>query len=102
MKSRCFLTSEDIEYLDKLFNYKIFLLTLLYRGSRDGWRFKDFHYKCDYLGPSITLLKIQDGCCIGGFTNAHWELSEEIKRKYDPEALLFNLTTQKSFPCLKP
>jgi hypothetical protein len=41
---------------------------LLFRGSRDGWMWADFHKKCDLKGPTITLIKIDEGPCIGGFT----------------------------------
>ena len=28
---------------------------LLYRGSVDGWMYKDFHTKCDKKGPTVCL-----------------------------------------------
>ncbi len=49
---------------------KAFVTYLLFRGSRDGWYGKDFHSRCDGKGPTISLYKIDDGQCIGGFTSA--------------------------------
>ena len=34
---------------------------LLYRGSRDGWMWADFHKRCDLKGPTITLIRINEG-----------------------------------------
>ena len=33
---------------------------LLYRGSKDGWKYKDFHDRCDGKGGTITLFKVKD------------------------------------------
>ncbi len=43
---------------------------MLYRGSRDGWYYQDLHQKSDMKGATVTLFKVKDGPCIGGFTNA--------------------------------
>ncbi len=47
-------------------------LSLLYRGSRDGWMGKDFHSRCDLKGPTLTLIQILDSDCIGGFSRSDW------------------------------
>ena len=60
---------------------------------------KDFHERCDDKGPTISLLKIKDGDCIGGYTKAQFS-SEYGKRIKDSTALLFNCTKQRSFPCV--
>ena len=42
---------------------------MMYQASKHGWMAKDFHDRCDFLGPTITLMKLtDDGPCIGGFT----------------------------------
>jgi hypothetical protein len=44
---------------------------MIYQASKNGWMPKDFHERCDYLGPTITIMKLaDDGPCIGGFTKA--------------------------------
>jgi hypothetical protein len=41
----------------------------MYKGSRDGWKMIDFHIACDNKGgPTISLFKMNDGSCIGGYT----------------------------------
>jgi hypothetical protein len=44
------------EFLQKILKNKEASLTLHYRGSTDGWMFKDFHNRCDDKGPTLTLL----------------------------------------------
>ena len=51
-------------------------LTLLYRGSKDGFRPVDFHNKCDNKGPSLTIIKSKAGKVFGGYTRQHWESNE--------------------------
>jgi hypothetical protein len=71
---------------------------LLYRGSDHGWKALDFHSRCDNKGPTISLFKIKDGDCIGGYTNAQWSSDERIKHVADSEAMLFNLSCKRHFP----
>jgi hypothetical protein len=69
---------------------------LLFRGSIHGWNFKDFHSRCDGQGPTISLFKVKDGDCIGGYTSAYW--SSENKLVGDSDAMLFNLSYKRHFP----
>lgn len=68
--SACATKKEEKIYLLKLLGNKILVTTLLFRGSIHGWKWKDFHSRCDNKGPTISLFKILDGDCIGGFTKA--------------------------------
>jgi hypothetical protein len=54
----------------KLLGNKRLVTYMLYRGSEHGWKFIDFHSRCDNKGPTISLFKIKDGDCIGGYTKA--------------------------------
>ncbi|ETO00348.1 TLDc domain-containing protein [Reticulomyxa filosa] len=48
-------------------------VTLLYRGSRDGFGVSDFHEKCDNKGATVTIvLSDQFNHVFGGFTNLQW------------------------------
>ena len=67
--SMCTSKINEKLYLLKLFDYKI-VTTLLYRGSKHGWKSKDFHSRCDGKGPTISLFKLKNGDCIGGYTKA--------------------------------
>jgi hypothetical protein len=57
---------------------------------------KDFHSRCDNKGPTISLFKILDGDCIGGYTKAKW--SSDNVYVGDSDAILFNLSCSRQFP----
>jgi hypothetical protein len=46
-----------------------FVTILLYSGSLHGWMAIDFHSRSDGKNPTITLYKVKDGDCIGGYTS---------------------------------
>jgi hypothetical protein len=56
--------------LYKILGSRELVTTLLYRGSNDGWKLKDFHSRCSNKRPTISLFKVKKGDCIGGFTTA--------------------------------
>jgi hypothetical protein len=97
--SECSINKDAHEFLQKQLMDKEALLTLHYRGSRDGWMLKDFHKRSDKKGATLTLLQIEYGDCIGGFTNRQWSSPEDGEWKSDPGAILFNLSRSRSFPC---
>ena len=68
--SLCTSDPKEKAYLHKLLNNRKLVMTLLYRGSRDGWEAYDFHRLCDRKSPTITLFKVKNGPCIGGYTMA--------------------------------
>jgi hypothetical protein len=70
MNSKCATEKQQKEYLMKLLGNKKLVTALLFRGSEHGWKAKDFHSRCDNKGPTISLFKVKDGDCIGGFTKA--------------------------------
>ena len=47
-------------------------LQLLYRMSRDGAMAKDFHSRCDFKGPTVSLFKTSTGRRCGGYTKERW------------------------------
>jgi hypothetical protein len=81
----------------KLLGNKLLITNLLFRLSEDG--LNNFHKYCDYKGPTISLLKVKDGDCIGGFTMANF-----YGLRYDRPtvgygcAFLFNLSCFRHFP----
>jgi hypothetical protein len=70
LDSKCAKDVKERYYMYKLLNFRLLNATLLYRGSDHGWEFIDFHSSCDHKGPTISLFKVKDGDCIGGFTTA--------------------------------
>lgn len=85
--------------MNQLLGNKRLITVLLYCGSKDGWKFIDFHSKCDNKGPTISLFKLKDGDCIGGYTSAPWS-SDAWPGKFvaDEDAMLFNLSRRRHFP----
>ena len=69
---------------------------LLYRGSADGWMYKDFHTKCDKKGPSICLFQSSNGRKCGGFTTQSWSNRDDAKQ--DTKSFLFSLDNKLVFP----
>jgi hypothetical protein len=96
VNSKCATEKQQKEYLHKLLGNKQLVTTLLYSGSLHGWMAIDFHSRCDKKGPTITLFKIKDGDCIGGYTKAKWS-SIDVDFA-DSEAMLFNLSCCRHFP----
>ena len=60
---------------------------------------EDFHKRCDMKGPTLTLMRVKDGPCIGGFTLCQWTSDEIGFWQTDRSAVLFNLTDKRKFPC---
>jgi hypothetical protein len=78
--------------------------TLLWRGSRDGFRAKTFHRRCDGHANTLTLIEDTEGNIFGGFTPAAWESGKKsLLARADPslKSFLFTLKNPRSFPARK-
>jgi hypothetical protein len=77
--------------------------TLLWRGSRDGFRGRDFHGRCDGHGNTLTLIEDTAGNIFGGFTPVEWESPQRSKSKADPslKSFLFTLKNPHNVPARK-
>jgi hypothetical protein len=62
----------------------------LYRGTRDGFSNKAFHYECDSHSNTLTLLKAKGTS--GVFTTVGWDSFSVDKS--DPNAFLFSPTNK--------
>ena len=70
----------SLAFVHSLLNGKS--LNLLYRGSRDGWKYVDFHSRCDNKGATLTLFKTDDGRVCGGYTAESWESNSVLTAVY--------------------
>jgi hypothetical protein len=71
--------------------------SLLYRGTRDGFRPRDFHSKCDGHSNTLTIIKAKESQFIfGGYTTVSWDSSNEWKS--DANAFIFSLTNNDNKP----
>ena len=91
---------------NKYLNNENIIFKLIYRATRDGDTAKEFHKRCDKIGPNLTLVKTDKKIRFGGFTNLNWEVpekSEDDKKskdgeyKHDPESFCFSLTNKKVY-----
>ena len=48
-------------------------ITLLYRGSRDGFKSSIFHEKCDKKGHTLVIIESTDNYIFGGYSSIDWE-----------------------------
>jgi hypothetical protein len=64
---------------------------IIYKGTKNGFRAKNFHDKCDNHPNTITIISANNRT-FGGFTSAHWHSRDEWS--YDPNAFLFSLDTK--------
>ncbi len=46
--------------------------TLLYRATEHGWSTSDFHSKGDNQGPTLTIVKTNQGYVFGGYNDQSW------------------------------
>ena len=53
-QSSCEIYKEDVSFFDEIIQ-NVTSVSLLYRGSRDGWMYEDFHRMCDKKDHTITF-----------------------------------------------
>jgi len=75
-------------------------LTLLWRGTRDGFASSTFHKLCDGKGKTLTVVKTTSGYIIGGYTSVPWSSAEHYIA--DPTAFLFTLVNPNNKPLKLP
>ena len=73
IKSDIIKSKEQVDLLNKWINNKKNELSLIYKGSRDGDSFDNFHKKCDNKGPTILIIESKDGEIFGGYTEKSWK-----------------------------
>ena len=82
------------------------IFKLVYRASRDGDSAKEFHKRCDEIGPNLTLIQTDRNVKFGGFTNYGWEVPKEVGtlsssedgvQKPDNDSFCFSLTSKKIY-----
>ena len=58
---------------------------LIYRASKHGDTARDFHQKCDYIGPNLIIVKTTKNFIFGGVTSKSWKHLLKDIIKDDPE-----------------
>ena len=84
---------------------------LIYSATKHGDKAKDFHKKCDYIGPNLILIKTKNKFIFGGVTSKSWKhLLKDIKKEEpeygteikDEKAFGFSINLKKIYPNGKP
>jgi hypothetical protein len=83
-------------FVGEVFNAKI---ARLYKASEHGFKAENFHKFCDNKGPTVTLIKTNDGHTFGGFTTISWDSSGYYKN--DTQSFLFSVDKQTKYPIVK-
>jgi hypothetical protein len=74
---------------------------LLWRGSRDGFSAREFHYRCDGRANTLTLIRDTNRNVFGGFTPVNWELQGDHKNDDSLKSFLFTLKNAYTIPARK-
>ena len=83
--------------IKKVFPFnRILKYNLIYRATKDGDASKNFHSKCDFIGPNIILIKTKEDYIFGGFTTKSWKHLFKDINKDEPE-LGTELKDEKAF-----
>ena len=87
------------KYIENLKNWindkKKFKTKLLYRKTRDGDSYANFHKLCDNQGANLVIIKTTEGNIIGGYTSLDWDDHSDWKN--DKDTFLFSLNDNKIF-----
>ena len=70
--------------------------SLLYRGSRDGFKARDFHYHCDNKPNTLTIVQSTSGNIFGGFTSAQWKSNHSWQ--FDNRAFIYSIVNKENRP----
>ena len=90
--------NEKEKILEWLNNGKreIIYLKLVYRRG-DNYNLKNFHQKCDNIGPNLVLCESLNNEVFGGYTPFSWE--GKGRNVHNNSAFIFSLTKNKKYPC---
>ena len=92
--------ASERNYLFDLVQFFGKISILLYRGSKDGWKYLDFHTRCDGKGATIVLYKTDKNKRCGGFNSVGWQSKGEMTT--DNFAFLFSLDLRQQILVKKP
>jgi hypothetical protein len=68
--------------------------TLLYKGSKDGFKANTFHFLCDNKGPTISLIKSDYEKVFGAYTKLSFKSCDDLQMEADDTAFLFSVTNK--------
>ena len=88
-----------IEFDEELFktwlDRKQFKAELLFRKTREGSAFDDFHKKCDNKGITVVFIETTKGYKFGGYTELEWDRNSGSKK--DKSTFLFSFNNKEKY-----
>jgi len=76
---------------------------LIFRATTDGFDCKDFHAKCDKMGPTVVVLRNNFDKIIGGYSQCEWDGTVRYDYTYvkddSQSSFLFSITQSQKYPC---
>jgi len=72
--------------------------TLLYKGTRDGFKAASFHAKCDNKGPTLTVVESNNSKIFGGFSEVDWNQSGNYKNSSNAFLFSVSVTETQKYP----
>ncbi|CDW72676.1 UNKNOWN [Stylonychia lemnae] len=94
------LNQTNLPFVQSLIDKEYSISTLCYRGTENGFTSQNFHQKCDYKGPTLTIIKTATGRVAGGYTSQPWKSASRWVT--DKEAFIFSAEIQVKFPAKGP
>jgi len=82
--------------LRNLIGFQTKSLSLLWRGTRDGFAASTFHSLCNNKGSTLTVFKATSGYIAGGYASVSW--TSYGSYVVDSNAFLFTLTNPSNMP----
>jgi len=79
------------------FDFKDFSLKLIYKATEHGFEAVDFHNKVDGVINTLTVITIENGIRIGGFTPVALTGSNDWKSDDSLKTFIFSLTKKAKF-----
>ena len=89
----------DEELFKSWLDKKHFKVELLFRKTRDGSSFHDFHNKCDNKGITVVFIETTKGYKFGGYTELQWDNHSGGKR--DKSTFLFSFNNKQKYTVQK-
>jgi hypothetical protein len=75
--------------------------SLLWRGSRDGFKASEFHGRCDGHSNTLTIILDTERNIFGGFTPVKWESRGFWKADESQKSFVFTLKNPHNIPAKK-
>jgi len=94
-----FLTNDEKILISKWVHpNKIIKFNMLFNTSKDGDSSSTFHYYCDGVFPTVTVILDTSGRRFGGYSTQNW-CQSTVGGNYTraPDSFIFNLSNKKKF-----